>query len=85
MGSALSCSSILTTERVNELFWVLAQIAKDIEKRRNQWKEDYKEGFKQGWREGRKELIWELIEQDVSLPASILAEGEYRPNEPSRN
>ena len=40
---------------------------------------------KEGWREGRKELIRELIERNVKLPLEILAEAEYRPNEPSRN
>ena len=57
------------------MFWTLAQISKDIEKRRRQWKEDYKQGFKEGWREGREEgqqegwekLIQLLAEQNVPL------------------
>ena len=66
------------------MFWTLAQISKDIEKRRRQWKEDYKQGFKEGWREGREEgqqegwekLIQLLAEQNVPLPPEILKELE---------
>jgi len=72
-------------QRVVRMFWALAQISKDIRKNRQRWKEEYAEGFKEGWREGRKELIRELIERNVKLPLEILAEAEYRPNEPSRN
>ena len=62
------------------MFWTLAQISKDIEKRRRRWKEDYKEGFKEGWQEGREEgrqgVIRKLQEQKVDIPPEILRELE---------
>ena len=51
------------------MFWALAQIAKDIEK----WRQ---EGRQQGREEGRQQVIRKLREQKVDIPPEILRELE---------